>query len=308
MISICIPIYNFNVTALIQELSYQAKTINLPYEIILIDDKSSEAFKRINEPVCNKEIYIPLGKNIGRAKIRNLFLAYSKYESLLFLDCDSLIVSKDFLAQYIKVIIENNYSVVCGGRVYDKNKPGKNKMLRWKYGIEKESQPLHIREKSPNKSFMTNNILISRKIFEKIKFDERIIEYGHEDTLYGFRLMKEGIKIKHIDNPVLNADLEDNLGYLSKTEMGVINLINILGYVNYNSDFIKEVTILNFYKKIISFKMVSFIKFFFFCLKPIIRYLLIQGYISISLFNFYKLGILLQNSNQQTISGMKMYK
>ena len=298
MISICIPIYNFNVIPLISELSRQAKLISVPYEILLIDDHSSEAFRKVNKAVCETETYIELDQNIGRAKIRNHFLKYSKYDNLLFLDCDSLIISDDFLSKYIAVIKGSKYNIVCGGRVYSKSRPKRYKMLRWKYGINKESQPVNIRTIWPNKFFMTNNFMIQKELFERINFDERIIEYGHEDTLFSYRLKKEGIAIKHIDNSVLNGDIEDNIEYLQKTEKGIINLIYILRYVNYDIDFIEGVTILKFYNTIESIKITSFIQFLFICFKPWIRFLLIQGYINLKLFDFYKLGILIQNNRR----------
>ena len=90
MISICIPVYNFNITSLVNELSNQVNSLNIPCEIIVIDD-CSENFKRINKIECEKHTYIELSENIGRARIRNLFLKYAKYEYLLFLDCDSLV-------------------------------------------------------------------------------------------------------------------------------------------------------------------------------------------------------------------------
>jgi hypothetical protein len=305
MISICIPIYNFNVTVLVAKLSQQLKTINDPCEIILIDDCSNEYFRKINEQACEGNIYIQLEKNIGRAKIRNLFLSYSNYDNLLFLDCDSLIVSSNFISKYIDIIKQGEYYVVCGGRVYDNIRPERNKILSWKYGIEKESQPLNIRLKSPNKSFMTNNFLINRKIFEKIKFDERITEYGHEDTLFGFMLKKEGINITHIDNPVLNGDIENNKDYLTKTEKGIINLVYILNYLEYDNAFIKEVAILNFYKEISSKKLVRIINFFYISFKPLLKFLLIKGYVNLRLFDFYKLGFLIQNYKQLVTKSQK---
>lgn len=298
MITICIPIYNLNVTELIRELSRQAKSISVPYEIVLIDDYSSEEFKKGNKEICEKEIYIQLEKNIGRAGIRDLFLKYSKYNNLLFLDCDSLIISNDFILKYIDAIKHDSYNVICGGRVYNKNRPNRKKLLRWKYGVKKESQPFDIRKMSPNKSFMTSNFMVSKKIFEQINFDERIVEYGHEDTLFGYRLEKDGIVIKHIDNPVLNGYIEDNEEYLNKTEKGIINLINILSYVNFDSDFIRNVTILRFYKKINSLRVTNIIRIIFICFKPIMRFLLIKGYINLWIFDFYKLGILIQNKKR----------
>jgi len=295
MLSIYIPIYNFNVTSLISKLSQQIKKIDVLCEIIIIDDCSEEDFKKINENVCRKEIYIQLDNNIGRAKIRNLFLKYAKYDYLLFLDCDTFIISDDFVAKYISAICRNEYDVICGGVTYDNCRPERSKMLRWKYGIKKESKPLDIRVLSPHKSFMTSNFLINRRIFEQTKFDERITEYGHEDTLFGFMLKKKGINVKHINNPVLHGDIDYNTGYLKKAEKGIVNLIHILSYVDYDHQFIQDVTILNNYKNLSSKKLTGIINILFICFKPLLKFMFIKGYVNLMLFDFYKLGILIQN-------------
>ena len=300
MLSICIPIYNFNVTSLIDKLSQQIKKTDVLCEIILIDDCSAEEFKKINEDVCRKEIYIQLGKNIGRAKIRNLFLKYAKYDYLLFLDCDTLIISDDFVAEYVSTICGKKNDVICGGVIYDSYPPERSKRLRWKYGIKKESKPLNIRVLSPNKSFMTSNFIINRRIFEQTKFDERITEYGHEDTLFGFMLKKNGINIKHIDNPVLHGDIDYNTGYLRKTEKGIMNLIHILSYVDYDHQFIQDITILNIYKNLSSKKLTGIISILFICFKPMLKFMFIKGYFNLMLFSFYKLGILIQNYKRYT--------
>jgi len=300
MLSICIPIYNFNTTSLINKLSQQIKKIDVLCEIIIIDDCSEEDFKKINENVCRKEIYIQLDKNIGRAKIRNLFLKYAKYDYLLFLDCDTLIISDDFVTKYISAICKEKHDVICGGMIYDNCRPERNKMLRWKYGIKKESKPLNIRVLSPHKSFMTSNFLINRRIFEQTKFDERITEYGHEDTLFGFMLKKKGINIKHINNPVLHGDIDYNTVYLKKTENGIINLIHILSYMGYDHEFIQNVTLLCIYNSLSSKKLAGFINIVFICVKSLLKFMFIKGYVNLMLFDFYKLGILIQNYKRYT--------
>lgn len=290
MISICIPVYNFNVTSLINELSNQVNSLNIQCEIIVIDD-CSENFKTINKIECKKHTYIELSENIGRARIRNLFLKYAKYEYLLFLDCDSLIKTSSFLSNYVEIIKEKP-SVVCGGRIYETNRPKREKRLRWKYGILRESQSSSVRQEFPNKSFMTNNFLIRKKEFEENKFDERIVRYGHEDTLFGFSLKKRNIKITHIDNPVINGDVEQNREYLKKTKEGVINLINILSFIK-DKDLINDVTILSFYKKVKKIEKIVHLSFVI--SKPLIVFLLTRGYISLYLFDYYKLGTLIEN-------------
>ncbi len=300
MLSICIPVYNFNVTELIYKLSQQIKKTDVLCEIILIDDCSAKEFKKFNENVYKKKICIQLGENIGRAKIRNLFLKYAKYDYLLFLDCDTIIISDDFVAQYISTICKNENDVICGGVIYDNYRPERSKMLRWKYGIKKESKPFNIRGLSPNKSFMTSNFIINRRIFEQTKFDERITEYGHEDTLLGFMLKKKGINVKHINNPVLHGGIDYNTGYLKKTEKGIINLIHILTYVDYDHQFIQDVAILKSYMNLSSKKLTGFINFLFICFKPLLKFMFIKGYVNLMLFDFYKLGILIQNYKRHT--------
>ena len=292
MISICIPVYNFNIAALVIELSDQAKSLNNPFEIIVIDD-CSQKFKEENKSTCelNDAKYIELDENIGRSKIRNLFLKYAIFDYLLFLDCDSLVKNPFFLSNYV-AIIKTSPSVVCGGRVYDEHHPPKSQMLSWKYGTQKESQSCEVRLKSPNKSFMTNNFMVDRKVLEDIKFDERITKYGHEDTLFGFSLKKKNITITHIDNPVVNGDIEENSVFLNKTRTGINNLIQILDYIDYDTELINDISILKFHKKVQKFEGIINLSFIF--LKPFIVFPLRKGYVNLNLFNFYKLGILIE--------------
>ncbi len=290
MISVCIPIYNFNVTKLVKELSRQSSILNVSSEIILIDDCSKSSIKKVNESICSNEVYIKLDKNIGRAAIRNKFFNYAKYENLLFLDCDVIINSKSFLKTYIDIIKANNAQIMCGGRTYKAIPPKRDRLLRWKYGVSRESKSHEIRGKSPNKSFMTNNFVITKSTFQQIKFDERLNQYGHEDTLFGFELKKRNIKILHIDNTVLSDGLECNNSYISSTESAVDNLIKILRFINYDKKFVEDVRLLRIYYKYFRLRRLIVVCFIIF--KPIIKYFLSKGYVSLYLFEFYKLGTL----------------
>ena len=90
MISILIPIYNFAVKELVSELSRQAQELNLDFEILCIDDNSKSKYIKLNKDI--EKIYgvnYKLNKkNIGRSAIRNVLTKQSKYDYLLFLDCD----------------------------------------------------------------------------------------------------------------------------------------------------------------------------------------------------------------------------
>ena len=228
MISICIPTYNFNVIPLVDELLLLSAEAGC--EIILIDDASEAKYIEANNVLGDRVRMILLEENIGRSKIRNLFLKHAEFDHLLFLDCDSLVNNSDFIANYVNAIQNENGTeqVVCGGRVYPETAPSSEHLLRWRYGIESESKPAQIRNQYPYRSFMTNNFLIQKVTLEKIRFDESLTLYGHEDTLFGYELKNNAIPIVHIENPVLNGHLETNAEYIVKTKDGVHNLIQIL--------------------------------------------------------------------------------
>lgn len=290
MISICIPLYNFDAIGLISELQQQIKRCEVPCELILIDDYSQEEYRKVYRSISGTHQYIELPQNVGRAKIRNLFLEYSNQPYLLFLDCDSIIQNPDFLKNYIQIIAENP-DIVCGGRVYPSEKPDQEHLLRWKYGIERESKTCSERQKDPNRSFMTNNFLIKKELFQDIQFDERLTQYGHEDTLFGLELAKRGITITHIENPVLNGDIETNEEFLKKTEDGIENLVKILEFTQHDPKIKENITLLKTFSQIQWAKPI--LKPIFKLINPIIRKWLSKRGSSVSLFNLYKLGLLL---------------
>lgn len=290
MISICIPVYNLEVTELVSALFEQSKQLKIASEIILIDDASKDIFKEQNKLIKPDVTYIELEKNIGRAAIRNLFLEHAKYDFLLFLDCDSTILKQDFLNRYIDAVKKYPDCVICGGSEYQKNPPSKNKQLRWKYGVKRESKPIEARLKDNYHSFLTNNFIISRKGFETVKFDENLLNYGHEDTLFGIELKNAGIKILHIDNAVLNGNLSDNIDFINHTEQAIHNLIYILRNAEDSEAIKNNISLMRAYYKF--YKVRGIVLPVFTILAPLIKSLLKNGYVNLYLFDFYKLGIL----------------
>lgn len=295
MLSVCIPIYNYTVTLLIEELLIQLRNENISFEIIAIDDASDKHFRKLNMVVLKHTKHIQLEENIGRAKIRNKFIDIAQYDYLLFIDNDSRINSSNYIHNYIEAIKSAPPQIVFGGRVFGKKPSQKGRLLRWKYGIKKESKTAAIRNLTPNKSFMTNNFIIHRSLFEKVKFNENLVEYGHEDTLFGFDLKKQGIIINHIENPVLNGDYESNDHYLIKTEKAIINLIYMIKHNNNEPDFINDVSLLKFHQKLLSLKIAWFFHWVFILKRPFIRFLLSKGFANMTLFSYYKLGYLMIN-------------
>lgn len=297
MISVCVPVYNFNISSLIVELKRQIDLVNPKIQIIVIDDGSNH-FKDENKECIEGIDYIELAENVGRAKIRNLFLNHAKHNFLLFLDCDGIIEQDNFLENYMEILNENP-NVVCGGRVYPKKQPSGNKLLSWKYGVFRESKSANERRKTPNESFMTNNFLIKRSVLEKIKFDNRLSGYGHEDTMFGFELKMNEIAIKHIENPILNGDIEENDVFLRKTEHAIQNLVRLKRFLKDNQQFIKSVKLLNFYNKTKRFHhLILFVNFLFGRLN---FSLLKKGVFTLKMFDFYKLVKLIQIEKKSSL-------
>ena len=228
MISVLIPIYNFKVEKLVDTLLEQSRKSNIPIEIICLDDGSKPSIKKENEKLRHKFLvnYVELSENIGRSKIRNWLGRLSRYEYLLFLDCDSAVKNPDFLKNYY--LHRNDGKVINGGRIYPENPPRSlHKKLHWKYGTKVESKSSEKRSLRPYLSFMSNNFMITKDLFDNYKFDEGISGYGYEDTVFAQTLEKSKIQILHIDNPVIHKGLETTSVFLQKTKKAIENLYEL---------------------------------------------------------------------------------
>ena len=94
---------------------------------------------------------------------------------------------------------------------------------------------------------MTNNFLIKKSIIRSIKFNEKLSGYGHEDTLFGYELAEREINICHIENNILNNDLEQAKVFLEKTKEGISNLYQISKDPSIDTNFSKNVTFLKYW-------------------------------------------------------------
>lgn len=226
MLSILVPIYNFDCVDFIKELQQQCSLLNIEYEIICMDDRSDDNFKKSNQQLSSisKVTYIELKENIGRSKIRNRLADKATYSNLLFVDCDSMPASNDYITTYISNL--EKADVICGGTSYRTNNNPKYS-LRTRYGKVRECIKANDRNKSPFFSFMANNFCIKKEVFVQIKMDESVKQYGHEDTLFGIELKQKGFTILHIDNPLIHLGLENNEDFLNKTITGIETLTKL---------------------------------------------------------------------------------
>ncbi len=228
MLSILIPIYNFEVIQLVGDLHRQALSEGIPFEILCFDDGSTTAFKTRNKKLLDFQHvkYSELPENLGRSKIRNELAKAAKYDYLLFMDGDSKVVSTDYIKNYLKHL--DPKTLLYGGRVYDPQAPTDPLLkFHWHYGINREQVAYQIRQKRPYHAFQTNNFLVPKAVFLDILFDESLRQYGHEDTVFGFELKDRNIPLQHIDNPLEHIGLETVEVFLEKTEKGIQNLLRV---------------------------------------------------------------------------------
>ncbi len=302
MLSILIPVYNFNIVSLVKELHWQASKADIPFEIIVLDDCSSELLRDQNKDVSHLAgvRFYELEKNIGRAKIRNRLAEMAVNDTLLFMDCDSAVPSEKYIENYLPFC--GKEMVVCGGRVYNPEPPEEPEyLLRWLYGISREQITAAIRDLNPYRSFMTNNFLISKNICLQIQFDENIIKYGHEDTLFGLELKKQLVHIKHIDNPLIHIGLEISREFLRKTEEGIGNLLMLIHDSKIDQDDIRDIRLLRAYNIVKKFRMVRLYRFFYSFISNMVMRNLLGSNPGIFAFDLYKLSLISQPMRARTL-------
>jgi len=291
MLSVLIPTYNYLVVSLVKSLHQQLLKQNIPFEIISFDNGSESKLNIKNEKInkINFCKFISLNKNGGRSKIRNLLAQNAKYDWLLFLDADVLPVSEKFIKNYLETAKTNNQKVVYGGLKYDDIKPSKDKLLRWVYGKNREEIPLKTRNLKPNQHFSSANFLINKTVFNKIKFDEGLTKYGHEDTLFAIDLKNKNIAINQIDNPVFHLGLDVNKIFIKKTKKAIENLLYLQKKQKIKSN---EMKLLKSFKNLNKIKLNSVISFFYKKYSKKMEFNLNSNKPSLFIYDIYKIGYL----------------
>lgn len=217
MLSILIPVYNFNSRPLLESLHSQAEALNIEYEIIVADDASTLYRDDISKIAALDYVrFYHFEKNQGRCRIRNFLATKALFRYLLFLDCDAELCSEDFLAKYVSMLKPD----VCifGGRALYPYKTGPEYSLERLYNSKREVRDINKR------IFTTFNFVIDRKLFDKVRFDEDIETYGHEDTIFAYKLSLLG-EISFVCNPIVHLGISKNPEYLVKVEYACNNLV-----------------------------------------------------------------------------------
>jgi glycosyltransferase involved in cell wall biosynthesis len=221
-ISILIPQYNQEVTALLERLEASIPN-HIPYEIIVANDNNQASYPLTQEWLNTRGFrFIQNAKNLGRAKNRNQLAVASQYDLLLFMDEDMMPKTSACIERYHDTLQNND--VVVGGHIYEEKKPNASYLLHWRYGSTIEAKAS---SKNEHKSFSSAVFGIKKSCFNSIKFNETIVDYGHEDSLFGTSLEKLSYQIEFIDEPCYHLGLHTNSDFVERSRTAIKTLYQI---------------------------------------------------------------------------------
>jgi len=218
MISFGIPTYNYNVYPLVREINKQAKKLGILYEILVYDDASTIDFN-LSEKFLefSKVIYKKLDKNSGRIAIRRQIAADAKFDYLLFLDADTFPKDRFFISKILK-IIEQKADIYFGGIQVAPHCADTSKILRWKYGKNRENIDVTRRKKKPYISIISGALLINKQVYLQDTNPLKNLNHYGLDSFFTYQLKKNRRKVIHYNNPVIHLGLETNEVFLEKTQ------------------------------------------------------------------------------------------
>lgn len=225
MLSVLIPIYNYDVSELVLDIHKQLVLSNIKFEILCRDD-NSEHYISNNEITIQKlsfTQYITSDRNVGRIACRQFLADKATYDWLLFLDADVFPKTNTFIKNYLDCL-SKNFEATFGGFAYSKKILNHTQNLRWRYGKKFEEVDAVKRNLKPHQLIISANFLIKKSVFKTINSQIERKSYGL-DNYFSALLRINKIKVLHINNEVYHNGLENNRTYIKKSEESITTLL-----------------------------------------------------------------------------------
>ena len=67
--------------------------------------------------------------------------------------------------------------------------------------------------------------MIPKSVLLDLPFDESIASYGYEDLVLALEAQKNGITVRHVDNPIRHLELHTRDKFLEKSKVAIDNLV-----------------------------------------------------------------------------------
>lgn len=287
MISVLIPLHNYNVVALVTHIHTQLQLSQVPFEIICLDDASTSEIVNENDKISNLEFtrLLKSDKNLGRTNARQNLSEKAKYDWLLFLDADVMPKSELYISNYLKYI-NSEYAAIYGGFAYHEKAPDSNYILRWKYGKTHEQILAKERNKKPYKVIISANFMIKKPVFKTINSQIEQKGYGFDNFFAALLKMKK-IKVFHIDNEVYHLGIETSKAYLNKKEKAAETLLSLHKANKIGSH---QNDLLHLFIKLKRYKLHSVFSVFYKLFKNPLRHNLLSSNPSMKVLQLYRLS------------------
>ena len=196
-ISIIIPTYNSEtLSSCLRTLKRQK--IDVPFEIIVIDDGSSNAIRNRHRRLV-KEIELPIeyveNKHAGPAAARNIGIKRAQGAFLIMLG-DDIIVSDNFICEHMDAH-KDCHNIACLGLTLWDEEIQITDFMKFlaPYGIHFSYHNIKDKTNCGYGFFYTSNLSIGRDWFGENLFDEDFRFPSYEDIELGYRLEQRGLKI-----------------------------------------------------------------------------------------------------------------
>lgn len=288
MLSILIPTYNYNILPLVSELKKQCDECEIQYEIIVLDDNSSEEETFIKNSAINNYQHCKIIRNkvnLGRTKTRNILAEQANYPWLLFLDADVIPVENNFIQNYINSL-NLDFDVILGGYEYEDYPKNSNTILRWKYGKSREFSDAKNRNLNTYGYIFSGNILIKKTLFKSIHLPEKN-HYGM-DVLLAYFLFINKVNVLHINNTIYHLGLDDDKTFFKKS----IESVDLRKTLLDKPEIEKINSLIKHYKILKKLRLVSLFAFFFMLSKSFLKQLILSKNPNLFCLDIYRLGYL----------------
>jgi glycosyltransferase involved in cell wall biosynthesis len=289
MISFLIACYEQDIRALVQSIHLQGKQRPEAFEIIAHDNGPDPSIHEMLQREFQEleGVRFEAGKSSpSRSASRNWLASQAQFPYLVFLDGDSAPPDTRYVDRYFDLLPTD--SVWVGGTAYRQEAPEKGRRLRWVYGRAREERSARSRSSAREYGFSSFNFLIPASLFRSVQFKESIMDYGHEDTLFGVELADQGIHLSHCDNPLLHEGLDEDAVFLEKTRTGIHTLLQLIQ----EGTLKKGTRLYERYRRIQKFGLAPLYKLLFGMLRGAWERNLKSARPSLILFDLWRLGVL----------------